>query len=338
MRKGTFSAGVGKFGMRSFELFAALLAVAAPIRAVGFVSLQNANNINLLQLATGSSGGIQNTSGVTANEGIIAGSGTIVNGTGGSSFFGGGGTILTGTEYYDLSGQATGCSQASGGCVLDTSDLSNPNGSLVSAAASNYSYASGLAPTQTVSSTITGNTTLNATGGVSVISFTGGAGISLTASGQNLTLNGSASDIFVLQISGSLNLGATNAIQLTGGLTAQDVLLVFTGTTAQGITLSGGTVNGTLLVDDPNYTMYLSGTVNGLIAGAGAIQADALTVNGGSNVFEGTGGTVVSSGGSGGGVQPQQTGDQGPEPGTWVMLFVGLGVMAGVRRVAAARA
>jgi len=335
MQKGTCSATVGRFGMRSFELFAVLVAVAAPIRAVGFVSLQNANNIDLLQLAVGSSSSIQNISNVTANEGIISGSGTIVNGSSGF----GGGYVLNGTEFSALSGQATGCSEASNGCVLDTADLANPNGTLVSGAASDYSYAAGLAATQTVTSTITGNTTFNGDGGVNVISFKNGAGISLTSSGQNLTLNGSASDIFVLQISGTLNLGSTNAIQLTGGLTAQNVLLVFTGTTAQGITLSGGTVNGTLLADVPNYSMYLYGTVNGMVAGDGTIYGDALTVNGGSNIFGQSSGTVVDPSPSSGTVfQPLQDDDQGPEPATWAMLFVGIGVMAGVRRLTTAHA
>ncbi len=267
-----------------------VFAFAPPVCASGFVTLQNSFNIDLLQLSTTAS--INNTTNSTANEGIAAGSGTI-------TFTG---STLSGTEYYGGSFMQTLNCQAMGGCLSNAPELGS-GGELVTDASTDYTLATGLTTTASHAAIDNTNTTITATTQLNVVNITGTGNITLTTSGDNLTLSGSASDIFVLLVSGSLDLGTSNSILLTGGLLPQNVLLVFTGTGTGGVTLSGGTINGTLLANS-NYTLDLDGTINGMVVGDNTINVGdggALTINGGSNAFAGA-----------------------PEPGTWTMLAGGL--------------
>ena len=288
-----------QFGARGIAAALLVLALAPASRATSFISLVNANNIDLLQLATSGSGEISNAISSTANEAIVQGTGTITSS---------GGTTLSGGEFYFSSlTQVPNCSQTTKGCTVDASDLSvsggNPNGVLDGHAVTDYNTATGLTTTVNEGNINNPGTapTIAATGQLTVAAI---SGLTLTSAGKNLTLNGTAADVFVLKISGSMNLGNGDSIVLTGGILPQDVLLVFTGSTAQSITLSGGTVNGTLLVDNPHYTLTLDGTINGMVVADNTVTVGAnstgLTINGGVNTF-----------------------NPAPEPGTWTMGLAG---------------
>jgi Ice-binding-like/PEP-CTERM motif len=266
--------------------------------AAGIISLQNAYNIGVVGLISAT---VTNNASdtVAASEGIATG-GTL----------GGTGTIQGNVYVGNSVSQASNCGY---GCVVDSSDLGS-SGTLVNDASADASAAAAQTPTQAaITSDITSSRTITATSGLAenVIAFTGGAGIDLSGSTSNLTLSGSASDYFVLQISGSLILSNDASITLTGGLLPRNVLIVFTGTSPQSITLSGGTINGTLLADNTNYSMTLAGTVDGIVLGDHAITLDNLTVNA-DDAWAGA-----------------------PEPGTWAMLvggLAGLGSLAVFRR------
>jgi hypothetical protein len=273
------------------------LVLASHAHATGLLTLQNANGIGIAGLINAT---VSNTGNSTATEGIAwtssqAGTLTVSSGV-----------TLTGTVYEGNTGQVTttpsggSCGRASGGCVVDSSDL-GASGILVSNANSDYSTAAGLTATQTFTNITSAATITGATNGsdTNVIKL---SGIDLTSA--NLTLSGNASEYFILQIAGTIVLNNSANIQLSGGLLASHVLYVFTGTNNVSVTsASGDIISGTLLAANgtANYTMALQGTVDGMIVNDGTTTVNGLTVNGGSNGFAGT-----------------------PEPGTWVMLGAGL--------------
>lgn len=86
-----------------------------------------------------------------------------------------------------------------------------------------------LTPNQTLAS-LSGGTTLNSVGSVSIFNVTG----NVFANGSFITLNGSAGDQFVINVAGTgtfLGGGTPNSagVRLTGGLRADDVLFNFHG-------------------------------------------------------------------------------------------------------------
>ena len=93
-------------------------------------------------------------------------------------------------------------------------------------------------------------------------------------SGQTVTFNGSADDLFVVNIAGDLVLSGSSQILLSGGLTPANVLFNVGGKASQ----SGSSiVNGTLLV--PN------GKVDNASANFyGAIYAPEIALSGGAGV------------------------------------------------------
>jgi hypothetical protein len=99
--------------------------------------------------------------------------------------------------------------------------------------------AKALSPTQTFG-TISSPTTINGNGGQNVIKINGDIK-------NSLTLNGTVNDTFVNNVTGTANLGGSSALGLAGGVTANNVLYNFTGTSGTIATHVGDVVNGTLL-------------------------------------------------------------------------------------------
>ena len=85
---------------------------------------------------------------------------------------------------------------------------------------------------------------------------------------NSIILSGSASDIFIINISGSATLTGTEAFALTGGVSTENVLCNFTGSSGSLMTHIGDVINGIILA--PNYNLTLDGAFNGEIIGGGA--------------------------------------------------------------------
>jgi hypothetical protein len=132
--------------------------------------------------------------------------------------------------------------------------------------------AAALAPTQTLGS-VTKPTTVTGNGGLNVIAVNGDVKASLT-------LSGTASDVFVVNVTGGVDLGRNAVLGLAGGVTAGHVLYNFTGARGAVHAHAGSVVNGTLLA--PHYSFGLAGTVNGEVIGGGS----RISLRGGAQVNE----------------------------------------------------
>jgi choice-of-anchor A domain-containing protein len=181
----------------------------------------------------GIAGGSLNFTGATINGSADVGTGVTVTHTGGSVT----GGINTGVNFSSAAGAARSASTTF----------------------------AGLAATQSISGNqINGTTTISAAhpGGLNVIDLSG-----ITLTGQVLTLNGPAGSEFVFNDSGGMTL-TSGQIVLTGGLTANDVVLNDTGT--GGVTMTGGVLNGTILAPNASVTLT-SGLVDGEIIGGNSV-------------------------------------------------------------------
>src|SRR5262249_11680995 len=84
----------------------------------------------------------------------------------------------------------------------------------------------------------------------------------------SLTLSGTAYDVFVVNVTGSLRLSGTSALGLAGGVTADHVIYNFVGNSGQVSAGAGKAINGTILAT--KASVNLNGTqVNGEIVGGG---------------------------------------------------------------------
>jgi hypothetical protein len=129
--------------------------------------------------------------------------------------------------------------------------------------------AASLSPTQTFGG-ISRATTINGNGGLNVINING----DITTT---LILNGSASDIFIVNVTGTLSLTGSTVLGVAGGVSGNNVLYNFTGSGTI-TTHVNNMVNGTLLA--PNYD-YILHSLNGrIIGGQNITLMSGATVNG----------------------------------------------------------
>jgi len=143
-----------------------------------------------------------------------------------------------------------------------TADLS---GAVADARAASFA-ASALAPTQTFGAikhalTILGN------GGLNVIAV---ASITFSGATDKLTLEGGPSDVFILNVSGSVKLShKLSSIQVGGGVSESHVLFNLTAA-HEPLTISGGaTIAGTYLAPNGGVRLSPAVVVGGIIGGAG---------------------------------------------------------------------
>ncbi len=143
-----------------------------------------------------------------------------------------------------------------------SADLS---GAVADARAASFA-ASALAPTQTFgvvkdALTIVGN------GGLNVISI---ESISFSGATDKLTLDGGASDVFIVNVSGSVKLShKLSRIQVGGGVSESRVLFNLTAA-HDPLTISGGaTIAGTYLAPNGGVRLSPAVVVGGIIGGAG---------------------------------------------------------------------
>lgn len=164
-------------------------------------------------------------------------------------------STITGNVYEYAKGEYKGHGKLDGTLNIDPTLMTQADQDAASAAAE----AAALAPTQTLKS-ITHATTITGNGGLNVIQINGNIKASLT-------LSGTASDIFIVNVKGSVDLGHKESLSLAGGVTASHVLYNFTGAHGSITADFGSTINGTLLA--PKYSVDLAATVNGEIIGGG---------------------------------------------------------------------
>jgi hypothetical protein len=165
-------------------------------------------------------------------------------------------STITGNVDEFAKSQYRGHGTVGGSIVVDSALLTQADQDALQAS----SLAAALTPTQTFGSISTA-TTVTGNGDVNVIAING----NITAS---LILSGGTNDVFVVNVTGSLNLRGSSVLGLAGGVTADHVIYNFVG--RHTITARAQNVlNGTLLA--PHGSFNLNGTtVNGEIVAGGA--------------------------------------------------------------------
>jgi len=246
---------------------------------------------------------------------ILNGNGGAVNGNVGVSSAGGG--------SYDLSSPATINGQliTNSGVTGTNSGVpitggTSVNNTLINSAVTSAHTASvtnaGLAATTSVAGgQITGDTTITGHAGQNVVNLSG-----VNTNHNTITLNAPAGSTFIINDSGDFVLKHTQ-IDLTGGLTANDVLYNITDASGNVFLTGGGpsdtTLNGILLADGNNVHLAPI-TLNGEVIGNQINLSSGTQIN---DAYTGGGTPVV------------------PEPSSVVPMILGtalLGMMVVARR------
>lgn len=202
-------------GLRLVSAIAAAVAGLATAARAQVSDLGLATNYSCLELGSGSQDAFQVSQGSTSISGNVGVAG------GGTFNYSGGGTIsgeLVAGSNATLS--ITGGDNIQSGTVAPYSQMSQ----VVSDAQSAASTYQGLSADHTYGS-ITGSTTLNGNGGLEVIDINGGINL---GSGQSLTISGNASDSFVINVTGGIDLSQAD-ITLCG-VSADQVVFNLIGT------------------------------------------------------------------------------------------------------------
>ena len=172
------------------------------------------------------------------------------------TFVSGSHSSIDGDVDRHLLGVYLGGTPAGGHVVVDSTLLNQADNDALNASAA----AKALVPTQTFQN-IASATTITGSGGLNVIKVSG----DITGS---LVLNGTANDVFIVNVTGSLRLQGTTSLALAGGVTADHVIYNFVGSFSQVSAGAGNVVNGTILA--PKSSVSLNGTqVNGEVIGGG---------------------------------------------------------------------
>jgi hypothetical protein len=174
----------------------------------------------------------------------------------GGDFFNLGSTI-TGGVVEAGRGQYLGFGKANPTVTIDAALLSKADSDALSAS----TQAAGLQATQTFKN-INAATTVTGDGGVNVIDISGDIK-------NSLILNGTSSDVFIVNVKGSVDLSGRETLGLAGGVTAGHVLYNFIGSKGSVDAGNGTVIDGTLL--GPNYGFDIDGTVNGEIIAGGEL-------------------------------------------------------------------
>lgn len=227
-----------------------------------FQSASRANSLDLGVLANYAVVDLGNGTTLGQNSGPVAGNELLGNGvTAGFAGGGNGGLSNGGILYYDST-------------VLGTntfSQLQNPpttmlvpttvTAAALSQAQSVSNAASALGTTQTFTD-LKDTTTVTGNGGLNVIKV---------GTIESLKLSGSASDIFVFNVSGAFN---TNQAMVLGGVLPSHILFNFTGTSGAVFQTAGGnTVYGTFLATDGGRFQFSNLDLTGeLINTGGDVQ------------------------------------------------------------------
>ena len=165
-------------------------------------------------------------------------------------------SIVNGNVYQYANGQYSGPGKLNGSLITNPTLLNQVDADALAASAA----AAALAPT-VVLGTVSNPTTITGTGGQNVIKVNGDIKASLI-------LNGTASDTFIVNVTGTLSLGGSSVLGVSGGVGSGNVLYNFIGSSGTISTHVGNIMNGTLLA--PKYSFNLDGVFNSRIIGGGA--------------------------------------------------------------------
>ena len=236
---------------------------SAGTAAGGFISLGTASKYGVLGLKNTQINNSNVT--ITGNLGVSQG-GTVVNMAP---------STITGNVYEYASGQYSGPGTLGGSIIVAPATLTQNDADALNAS----STASALTPDFTFGN-ITTTTTVTATAasradGVTVVNING----SINLNNASLILSGLASDVFVVNVTGSATFGGSGGLMLAGGVTPNHVLYNFTGSSGTISSHVGNTFYGTLLA--PNYSFNLDGAFVGEIIGGGSsiVIMSGATVN-----------------------------------------------------------
>ena len=165
-------------------------------------------------------------------------------------------STINGNLYLDFGGSVSGPGKVNG--TLSTNqDLSGARTDALNAS----SQALSLAPNATFTN-VTANQTVNGVSGLNVVNITG----KINLNNASLTLSGPATAFFVVNVSGSITLGGSGGIVVSGGMPASHLLINMTGSGSNLLnTHIGNVIQGTLL--GPNAGGTLAGTVGAVLLG-----------------------------------------------------------------------
>jgi len=238
----------------SVGILAALLfvSITAPVAQAEAIGLGQAGNYAVLGLDSVTAGTAINASNVTINGSVgVSHLSTLSNMAP---------STINGTVYYQDAGSVSGPGHFNGTPATFQQSMTQAVTDAFNANTQNAL----LPATQTVSGNITTGTTFFGNGGLNVIDVNGG----ISLNNNNITLHGSASDVFVVNVTGDLSLTGTASLLLDGVATSH-VLYNFTGGTSAHHgsfdTHVGDVVYGTMLA--PFYDMNLDGTWHGELIG-----------------------------------------------------------------------
>ncbi len=215
--------------------------------AAGVISLGTANNYSVL--------GLNNTTitnslvTIYGNEGVSQG-GSLSNMAP---------STITGNVYEYASGQYSGPGKLGGSVIVNSTLLAQNDTDALNASTT----AKALTATQTFGS-ITSATTVTGNGGLNVIDING----NINLNNASLILSGSASDVIIVNVTGTASFVGTGGLSLAGGVTPNHVLYNFTGSSGTIASHVGNVFYGTLLA--PTYSFNLDGSFIGEIIGGGS--------------------------------------------------------------------
>ena len=180
--------------------------ITAGTAAAGVISLGTAASYSVLGLANTQINNGPAT--ITGNEGISAG-GKLTNQAP---------STITGNVYESAAGEYSGPGTLDGSVITNASLLTQNDTDAQTAS----TVAAGLTATQTFAA-INAATTITGNGGLNVIDITGG----INLNNASLTLSGTASDVFIVNVTGNATFAGTGGLLLAGGVTPNHVLYNF---------------------------------------------------------------------------------------------------------------
>ena len=197
------------------------------------------------------------------------------------------GSEITGDVTLSSQNQILGFGQVTGNVAVDSALVQQANADALTASQA----AAALAPNQTFTS-IRSATTITGNGGLNVIQINGNINASLT-------LVGGANDVFVINVSGNLDLDRSESLTLSGGVTADNVIYNFVGRRSILQTSSSSQIDGTVLA--PSSLAQIRGQVNGEIIAGGVLslgrgaQVNQVAFSGDPSGGNGGGGSVANA-------------------------------------------
>lgn len=181
---------------------------------------------------------------------------------------------VTGTLYYQNSSSLTGIGNFNKNGTFTQVSLAQALTDVQNAATT----AASLTPDQTFGNIGSSAVTITPSGIDTVVAINGN--INITSASHDLTISGTASDFYIINVTGNITLTG-GAIQATGGIPADHILFNLTGTNAQFTTQTPTSEVGTYLLPFSNDQITTHGnTINGALIGYNVSMTSGTCVDG----------------------------------------------------------